>query len=256
MRIAITGASSGIGAALACQLAARGAGVAVCARRLGPLEDLAGRFPAIYPFACDVADPAACARFVLDASDALGGLDTLVCNAGYGLSATIAETTPAQWQAILATNLLGTTACMQAAIPIMRAQALREGWRGQLVVVASALSRRARPDSGAYSATKAAQLAVAEAARVELAGERIAVTSVHPVGTATAFMDVASTRGAPWRRRAHEPMQTAEQVAAAITRAIVRPRPEVWPHRLARWLLLLAAAWPRLADRALARARA
>ncbi len=249
MRIAITGASSGIGAALARQLAGAGARLALCARRQERLQQLA-RELTTEPYLCttDVADPAACAAFVAGAAQALGGIDTLVCNAGYGLVATIEATSIAQWEAILRTNLLGTTACLAAAAPLMRAQPLRQGWRGQVMIVASGLSRRGRPDAGAYSATKAAQLSVAEAARVELQVDAIAVTSVHPVGTSTEFNAVAGSGGRPWTRTRGEPLQSAEHVAARMVRAIVRPRPEVWPHRLSRYALAAAKpccpAWP------------
>jgi short-subunit dehydrogenase len=135
----------------------------------------------------------------------------------------------------------------------MRTQEARNTWRGQIMIVSSSLGRRAAPDTAAYSASKAAQLSLAEAARVELAPERIAVTTVHPVRTTTEFFTACErTSGRAMEFRGRVPTQTAEQVARRMADAIARPRPEVWPHRLSRWLLLVACACPGLADRIMA----
>src|SRR5437763_16222608 len=132
---------------------------------------------------------------------------------------------------IFQTNLFGTADCVRAAVPQMLRQELRDGWRGQIMIVTSAVARRAIPFFGAYSATKAAQLSLAEALRVELKPQHIAVTSVHPVGTDTEFGTVSASlsNGKRPRNIPGEKRQTAEAVAAAIVRAIQRPRPEVWP---------------------------
>ena len=243
MIVAITGASSGIGAALAVQLHAQGARLVLAARRRDRLVALAQQLPGALIVEADVADPAACARIIAAAAPRI---DTLVCNAGYGLARSIVATSEVEWLDILRTNLLGTTACIQAAVPRMQQQELRDGWRGQIVIVSSALARRGRPEGGAYAATKAAQLSVAEALRVELSTARIAVTSIHPVGTTTEF--IQAVHGDPWITGAREPQQSAEHVASRIVAAIARPRPEVWPHRLSRWGLSLGTLWPSLLD--------
>jgi len=254
MRVAITGASAGIGAALARALAHEGALLALGARRLEPLQQLCRELGPGHAALCvDVSAPAQCQDFISAASQHLGGIDTLVCNAGYGMAADVEETTLAQWDAIWRTNLLGTTSCIVAALPALRANALRQGWRDQVLIVSSALARRGKPGASAYCATKAAQLSVAEALRLELAAERIGVTSVHPVNTATEFIQVVASHGRAWPRSASDPAQSAEQVAAAILRGIRRPRPEIWPHRPTRWMLALAAWMPGTVDRLLAR---
>ncbi|MBA2479676.1 MAG: SDR family NAD(P)-dependent oxidoreductase, partial [Planctomycetes bacterium] len=151
--------------------------------------------------------------------------------------------------ALLRTNLLGTIACITAALPGMRAQPERDGWRGQIVIVSSALARRASPIAGAYSATKAAQLSVAEALRIELASERIAVTSVHPVHTETEFHEVAAAVSAKrWGVSPSDPVQTADHVAERMLRAIAKPRPEVWPHRMSRIAFAVAGLIPGIVD--------
>ncbi len=240
MTVAITGASSGIGAALARQLHGQGAQVVLAARRAERLQQLAAELPGARVVVADVSLAADCAALIA----AVPELDTLVCNAGYGLAKAICDTSEGEWLGLLRTNILGTTACITAAVPQLRQRPLRDGWRGQIVIVSSALARRGRPEGGAYAATKAAQLSIAEALRVELADEHIAVTSIHPIATDSEFTAVASG----WKSGAREPRQSAEHVAACIVRAIVRPRAEVWPHRLSRWGLSLATLWPSLLD--------
>jgi short-subunit dehydrogenase len=249
MSITITGASAGIGAALARELHGRGARLTLAARRLDRLTELCQALPGSHHVVADVASVHDCARLVA----ASPALDTLVCNAGYGLARPMAETSDEEWLNILRTNLLGTTACIRAAVPRLRANAIRDGWRGHIVIVSSALARRAKPDAGAYCATKAAQLSIAEALRVELAAERIAVTSVHPIRTATDF--VPATQGDPARARGIGPEQSAEHVARRIVAAIAKPRAEVWPHLLSRFGLAFAGLVPGLFDRTFARAR-
>lgn len=103
--------------------------------------------------------------------------------------------------------------------------------------------------------SKAAQLSLAEALRVELRPNRIAVTSVHPCGTDTEFFRTAIRRSGrlPPPRNQIEVHQSAEEAAAAIAQAIATPRPEVWPLRRFRLLMSLASFFPSVTDRIVAR---
>jgi short-subunit dehydrogenase len=202
----------------------------------------------------DVAIQADCERLIRESAERFGRIDTLVCNAGYGFLSPVAQMPPERMRELFATNVFGTTDCIWAAVPIMKRQEPRDGWRGQLMIVSSAVARRAIPYFGAYSATKAAQLSLAEALRVELKSKKIAVSSVHPIGTTTEFGDVsAQLSGRRSTKIPGEITQTAEQVAVAMRKAIERPKPEVWPFRLARIGLGFAALFPRMTDRALSR---
>lgn len=251
MVVAITGASAGIGRALAIELAQRGVRLALAARRTDKLQTLNEQLGGGHLLVtCDVADPTACAQFIQQTHAHYGRLDTLVCNAGYGLMRSIAEMTQSEWQSLMATNLYGTTNCIHAAIPVMQAQQERDHWRGQIMIVSSCLARRSGPEAGAYSATKAAQLAVAEALRIEMTSHKIAVTSVHPIGTMSEFFEQAEKRsGRATQRSTNEPTQTPQDVAVRMVRAIEWPCPEVWPYRMARWLFGALTLFPSLGDR-------
>jgi len=188
-----------------------------------------------------------CHHLIIQAKQRFGRIDTLVCNAGYGIYRTMAQTTPDDTRAIFATNVFGTTDCIDFALPIMSEQSERDGWRGQIMIVSSCVARRGVPYIGMYSATKAAQLAMAESMRVELKPQRIAVTSVHPITTKTEFGKVAEEMGD--LRMPGGPMgQSVEIVAKKMVRAIERPKPEVWPSVMSRWAFAFGTIAPRAMD--------
>jgi len=249
MVVAITGASAGIGQTLARQLDARGARLALCARRLDRLEALNRELGSRHlVMRVDVASPADCAMFVRGTIEHFGRLDTLVANAGYGQYRLTHEMSGEDVRKMFATNVFGTTDLIHAAVPHMLTQDPRDGVRGQVMIVSSAAARRGVPYLGPYAATKAAQLSIAEALRVELRGRGVAVTSVHPVMTTTEFGDVAEFGGDVKLPRMRGPRQTVDHVARAMLRAIERPKPEVWPHQFTRVQLAFAALFPRVAD--------
>jgi short-subunit dehydrogenase len=256
MVVIITGASAGIGRALAANLSGRGARLVLAARRLERLEELnhslGGKHLCVRT---DVSRREECEHLIAAAAIHFGRIDTLVCNAGYGILRPVADTTPQQMLDIFQANVFGTADCIRAAVPHMLRQPFVGGWRGQMMIVSSAVARRGIPYFGAYSATKAAQLALAEAMRVELRAQRIAVTSVHPIGTDTEFGEAAERRAGGGRigRIPGEVRQSAGQVAHAMARAIERPVPEVWPFAPSRWALSLATLAPRWVDRVMAR---
>lgn len=256
MVVIITGASSGIGLALARELSARGSRLVLAARRLEKLQEinrqLGGEHLVVQT---DVSKPDECQRLIHQTYGRFARLDTLICNAGYGASVEITDMDPDAWSRMIATNLLGTTECIRAAVPMMMHQTQTAGYRGQIMIVSSAAARRGLPYFGAYSATKAAQLSVAEALRAELYDDQIAVTTVHPVTTETPFFDRAEKEGGhkintPGRQKTR---RSAESVARAMARGITRPTREVWPMRPSRLLLSMATAFPWLVDRVMVR---
>jgi short-subunit dehydrogenase len=258
MVVIITGASAGIGKSLAEELFRRGAKLALGARRVERLEEMnrtMGGGHLVVP--CDVSREEDCTRLIAATAERFGRIDTLVCNAGYGEFRRMIETTPQQMEAIFRTNVFGTMDCIREAAPIMMTQDPRDGWRGQMMIVSSAAGRRGLPFFGPYAATKAAQLSLAEALRVELSAKKIAVTSVHPIGTRTEFFDVAQERGGKRmpKRVSVDIMQDAQTVAKKMVRAIEKPRPELWPFWPHRYLLGIATMFPGLVDRVMGKAR-
>ena len=256
MVVVITGASAGIGRALAEELSRRGSRLVLAARRVERLDELnralGGRHLCVRT---DVSRRDECEALVAVSVQHFGRLDTLVCNAGYGILRTVAETTPEQMQEIFQANVFGTADCVRAAVPHILRQETRGRWRGQVMIVSSAVARRAIPYFGAYSATKAAQLSLAEAMRVELRPQRIAVTSVHPIGTDTEFGEAAAARAGGGRigRIRGEVRQSAALVARKMVRAIERPVAEVWPFAPSRWGLGVATLVPGWVDELMAK---
>ncbi len=247
----ITGASSGIGAKLAHQLSERGAKLVLAARRRDKLDalnkELGGGHLCV---TANVAETEQCAAVVAQTYDYFGRIDTLVANAGYGISKPTWQHTPAEVRAMFATNVFGTHDLIYFAVPRMLEQPERDGWRGQLMLVSSGAARRGLPFFGPYSGTKAAQLSLAEALRVELKPRGIAVTSVHPVGTRTEFFDVAEVAGGIKVQGigSRGSQQTPEHVARRMVDAIVKPAREVWPARSFRYLLGLTSMMPGVGD--------
>lgn len=247
-RVAIvTGASSGIGEATARALARGGARVALCARRKDRLEGLAAALraegAACAVHALDVTDAVAMQRMVDGVLERWGAVDVLISNAGRGIAARFEETEPGEFRALLELNVMAVVTGIRAVLPAMRRQGA-----GHLITVSSIVGRRAVPYRAAYAATKFALAGLHEALRMELWRTGIEVSLVYPVYTKTEFHDVETQRVG--RRRAG-PVQSAEQVAAAILRCIRRPRPEVYPYGPARLLAIASTVAPSLVDRAM-----
>jgi NAD(P)-dependent dehydrogenase (short-subunit alcohol dehydrogenase family) len=191
----------------------------------------------------DVTSEADVQRFVDHAQAAFGGLDIMVCNAGFGYYGTVEETSPEVMRRMIDVNFMGTFLGARCALPLFRRQA-----RGHLIIVSSIVGRRGIALMGGYSATKAAQVGFAEALRTEFVGSDIHVSVVLPVSTETEF------RAAMARDYGHSvnglgPKQSAGTVALAVVRCIRRPVAEVYPHGQSRALTIVNALAPGLTDR-------
>jgi len=251
MVVIITGASAGIGRSLAADLSARGAKLVLAARRLDKLEELNRSLGGEHLIlSSDVSVAADCERIISATLQHFGRIDTLVCNAGYAEFYSIAEMASDNMRKMFATNVFGTTDCIRAAVPIMTAQQPREGYRGQIMIVSSAAARRGLPYNGAYSATKAAQLSIAEALRIELKPFDIAVSCVMPIGTETDFFTSAGRASGRSIDAPDKPSkrQSVEHVIGCMVRAIEKPRAEVWPSKPTRWGLAMNGMFPTLGD--------
>ena len=180
MRVFITGASSGIGAALAAEYAAQGATLGLLARRRDTLQALAASLPnpgRHHVYAVDVTDSAALAEAARDFLAREGGVEVVIASAGVS-AGTLTEYPEdlAVFNAILATNVSATVATFAPFIGAMKAQT---GVR-RLVGIGSVAGIRGLPGAGAYSASKAAVLCYCESLRLELKPHGIAVVTIAP----------------------------------------------------------------------------
>lgn len=257
--IVITGASSGIGAATAEACAAAGMPVLLVARREDRLRGVAGAIRAAGGraeiFAADVGEEAS-ARASLDAAEAaFGPVYAVFANAGYGEEARLTHEMPdAAVRRMFEVNFFASLALVREAAARMLARpAPGPGlWRGHAIMCSSCLSKIGMPCYAAYSATKAAQDHFCRAMRVELFDRRVAVSSVHPIGTRTEFFDrVAERGGSVLTRTPGRLMQPASRVARAVVTCLRRPRGEVWTSLPVRLALALSGAAPGLTDRML-----
>lgn len=178
----ITGASAGLGAEMARQLAAHGHDLALCARRTDRLEELRAEITAAYPDrivslrTLDVTDGARVFEVFRSFREELGRLDRVVVNAGLGKGAPLGTGQFAVNRATVMTNVVGALAQTEAAM-----EAFREQGSGHLVMVASMAAMRGLPRAATtYAASKAAVAHLAEGLRAELHGTDIRVTILYP----------------------------------------------------------------------------
>lgn len=172
----VTGASRGIGRAIAHQLAREGANVAICGRDPAVLQDAAASLQAtgvkVFAEPCDVADPAALRRFLDATRAALGGVDVLVSNA----SGMAVGPTPADWQATLAVDLMAAVHACDHVTPWMA-----EAGGGSILLVSSISGLEANPwPDFAYTTGKAALIAYAKKLSQALASKHIRVNAIAP----------------------------------------------------------------------------
>jgi NADP-dependent 3-hydroxy acid dehydrogenase YdfG len=181
----VTGASSGIGRAIAERLGTAGAHVYLAGRTVAAMDDSKKRIEAAGGQATtvvtDVRDTAQVQGLVERAAEETGRLDIMVNNAGVSHPSTIIDADPAEWREMFETNVIALLAGCQAAVRAMR----KTGAQGHIVNISSVAARR--PDSGVYGATKHAVNCISATLRNELEGDSIRVVTIMPGAIATNF---------------------------------------------------------------------
>ena len=222
-RIAITGASSGIGEATAEKLAAEGAQVALGARRKDRIDAVAERIgDSAHALEVDVTDEHAAIGFIDAAAEAMGGLDGLINNAGVMLLGPVGGADTGEWRRMIEVNLLGLLYCTHAALPKMQ-----ENGGGHIVNVSSVAGRTANLGSAVYNMTKWGVTGFSEGLRQEALHSDIRVTCLEPGFVET---ELQSHNENPMVQDAIKQMReqigdlmTAEDMANAILYALSQP---------------------------------
>ena len=234
-RIWLTGASSGIGAALAEQLLQAGQRLAVSARRVEPLQDLARRYPEqVLVVPGDLTDATQVLAMGARIRQQWGALDSVILNAGTCEYVDVTDFQAAMLERVLRANLLAASYCIEAALPL-----LRLGHAPHLVGIGSSVTYLPLPRAEAYGASKAGLRYLLEALRIDLASEGIDVTLVSP-----GFVDTPLTQqndfAMPLRWSAE---RAARHILARLER---RPYEIAFPGPFIAALLLLAHLPKRL----------
>lgn len=248
--VVITGASSGLGRALALELASRGARLVLAARNEDALEEVArscrgaGATALVIP--TDVTREADVERLVARTVERCGSLDVFINNAGVTLYAPLEDGSFDEHRRVIETNLLGAMACARAVVRVFRRQ-----HRGTLINVGSVLSEIGQAFVPSYTISKFGVHGLSEALRVELADEPdIHVCTAMPYAIDTPHFQVAANRIGR-TPRAMPPLQSPEKVARAIVALAERPRRRRFIPRSIALGLAFHALVPRTAERLL-----
>ena len=246
LRVVITGASQGIGRALAVEAARKGCRVLATARSQQLLDELAAEVRAaggvIETVAADITKPADRAAMVEAATRHFGGADVLINNAGIGATGHFMDSDPGILRTIFETNFFGLTETTRAFLPLLKA-----GTTPAIVNISSVVGRRALPARSLYSASKFAVAGFSEAIRAELAKDGVQVIVVSPGLTQTNFSKNML------EQKARMPMDhlrgmTSEQVAGATLAAVAAGKTEVTLTLKGKMLVLVNRFAPWVVD--------
>jgi 2-keto-3-deoxy-L-fuconate dehydrogenase len=213
LRVLVTGASSGIGAAIARQFASQRASV-VALDRL-PSQDE----PGVTAVRADLSNDASVRAAVARAGELLGGLDVVVNNAGIGAMGSIEDNSDDEWHRVFDINVVGIVRVSRAAMPLLRVSEC-----ASIVNIASVVSDVGLPQRALYTATKGAVTSLTRAMAADLLTDAIRVNAVHPGTAATPWVDrllsaaadADAARAQLEARQPHGRLVTADEVAAAV----------------------------------------
>src|SRR5437588_6822501 len=235
--VVVTGASMGIGEAVAAKFLGEGARVVLCSRdleRAQAARQRLGNLDRSFAFACDVTSAAQIEALAKATLDRYGRIDVWINNAGVGLKDSVERMSLAGCRHLFDTNFFGAIAGMQAAIPVMK----RQG-SGCIINISSVAGHIAVPFMAAYCAGKHALNALGKAARLELKGTGVNVLTVCPGYVATDFGKNSLPGAESFRVSAGQRGISSARVARAVFNGYLNNRREVivpWHDRLAIWL--------------------
>jgi short-subunit dehydrogenase len=249
-RAFVTGASRGIGRALAGALAARGATLGLAARSTDELAALAAELPGEHHvLECDVADAASTQAAIDGFAQRAGGLELLVANAGITHYGPFRDQPLDKALQMSQVNWHGTLHTVHFGLPHL----LNAG-RGHIVVVSSGAGLRSFPQAAVYGATKAAQRMFAEALRHELADTGVSLTTVYPGEIATSLHEHERETMPAWYRGGEEAV-APERLAEKVIEGVERDARSIYYPRLVRVLGAAHGVSPRASDAMLRRLR-
>ena len=214
MHVAITGASSGIGEALAREFSEAGASISLIARRKDLLDKIASHLKTrTFTKAVDLFDYKNAALWIQEAEAALGPIDVLINNAGMQIVGPTVEISPEDGEAVIHLNLLTPLRLIQAVLP-----AMIQRKSGTIVDIASMSALAPTPGMHHYNAAKAGIAAASEALRGELRGTGVHVVTVYPGPVATAMAEASFAKYGDAARRT--PTGSTRGLAARVRRAV------------------------------------
>lgn len=245
-RVLVTGASSGIGRELALQLGAKGAQLAITGRDEGKLNEVAAEIRKAGGKASvivgDLSDPTVPPRIMDKAVSALGGLDVLINNAGFGTWNHFADGTEENLRKVFEVNFFATAELMRLAVkPLIR------GNQPVIMNVTSMTGRRGMPSWSEYSASKHALVGLTEALRAEYHRFGIDVLMVVPGLTASSFFDRVLQKSGRAKIEFDKGLKP-EVTAATTIKAIESNTRETWVGAEARKMLWMHRLFPRMVD--------
>ena len=243
--ILITGASSGIGRALACALAPHAPKLVLVARNRSRLQEVAltceslGASALVIP--TDVTEPQACSAMIQQAVSKFSRIDALINNAGISMWSTVDDVQDVNlFQRVMAVNYFGSVYCTKFALPYLKET------QGRIVAISSVASLTGVPAHSAYCASKHAMNGFFEALRIELAGTGVTVTIVAPDFVQSEIHERSiGANGQPFGRvlRGHSRFLTAERCADIIVMAMAQRKRLAftsWRGQWGRWMKLVS----------------
>jgi short-subunit dehydrogenase len=249
--VLITGASGGLGSALAKFLADKGARLAITSRSEKALNQLISELPGngdAVPITADLSQPNEAEKLAREALSALGHIDVLINNAGVGYFALMEETTAENMRHLFEVNTFAPMALIQALLPQMQTRG-----SGRIINIVSCAGRVPIPTLGVYGGSKSALAVMTNTMRLEFEPKGIDIINIYPGTVATAFEEHAFREedrpGLCPHDRCGEPRFT---IAQKILEAAAGPPGEVWLERAGKWLATAALIWPQHVDRRLA----